>query len=871
MKDGVIVTEHKYIDQLLTRAEGDKQDGDFSYFWSLLLAGEALHKLVVIGMVSAVGDDRERNRYRLQYRLVRAQGLGEWNDVLTEVLNGPASQYLHPDLSIERDQLTNQNYEGAWQIKGIELLGQCLKQLGIEQNQSEKGSPLTSWFKSFAQLRNKTRGHGATRAAVSGLAGKYLDESIRTIYENLNLFQRPWAHLHQNINGRYRVTEISGNVSAFDYLKRDSSHNYPDGVYLHFDSPKQLELVVSDPDVRDFFLPNGNFKKHGFELLSYVSDDRISGDSSKFAQSPHVRISKTHGSEQLMIRGSSLTNAPGAPEDYVARPDIENRLVELLTDDRHPIITLQGTGGIGKTSTTLKIVEKVADDDRFELIAWFSARDIDLDHAGAKPVKPSVITQKDIADRYAQLVLSRKELNARKFNRQAFIEQQLASYDEEESCLFIFDNFETVRNPVEMFDWIERHIRLPNKVLITTRLRDFKGDYPIEVYGMTDDQAEDLIKKIASRLGVWGLLNSNNVEDLARYSGGHPYVIKILLGEVAETRRFTSPRHEIARRDEILTALFERTFRALSPCGQRIFMTLAAWNSAVPRVALEAVLIGSTNDSYEVDKAIESLLNYSFAEQHVAVEDGQTFISLPLTAHAFGKKKLETSILKSAIETDVQILQMFGPSTISDINFNLDRRLRSFINNVSSLIDRGKPYSRYEPILHMVSRSYNPGWLQLARWRIERGTDTDLDSAISDIETFIQNDYDGSSSAEAWRMLAEVYSIKHDIFGEINALVERSLLVSVPFHDISNTANLLNQNYREMDIDQGRIVLVERLLEVLEKRSDEANANDFSRMAWLAMHLSKEELAKEFVERGLTIDPSNVHCMRFTNRPIFST
>ncbi len=864
------MTEHKYIDHLLNRAERDKQDGDFSYFWSLLLAGEALHKLVVLGMVSAVGDDRERNRYRLQYRLVRAQGLGEWNDVLGEVLNGPPSQYLHPDLSVERDQLTKRNPDDAWQAECVDLLRQCLSQLDIEQRQTERGSPLISWFRLFALLRNKTRGHGATRTTVSGLAGKCLNDSIRVLYGNLKLFHRPWAHLHQNINGRYRVTGIGGDATVYDYLKYESSHNLADGVYMYVDVPMQLELVVGEPDGRDFFLPNGNFNKHHYELLSYVSDDRISGDSLQFTQSPHMRISRTHGNEALLIRGNSLTNAPKSAEDYVARPDIEHRLLDLLTDDRHPIITLQGTGGIGKTSTTLTIIDKIADQDRFELIAWFSARDIDLDYAGARPVKPSVVTENDISDRYAQLVLSRDVINDRKFDRRMFFEQQLASYDGDDSCLFIFDNFETVRNPVEMFDSIERNVRLPNKVLITTRLRDFKGDYPIEVYGMTDDQAEDLIRKTASRLGIWGLLDENKVADLAKSSGGHPYVIKILLGEVVDSRRFSSPRHVIARSDEILTALFERTFRALSPCGQRIFMTLAAWNSAVPRVALEAVLIGSTNDNYEVDMAIESLLNYSFAEQHVAAEDGQTFISLPLTAHAFGKKKLETSILKSAIETDVQILQMFSPSTISDINLNLDRRLRSFINNVSSQIDRGEPFSRFEPILHMVCRSYNPGWLQLARWRIERGTAADLDLAISDIETFIQNDDNGPSSAIAWRMLAEIYGKKQDIFGEINALVERSMLDSVPFHDISNTANFLNQIYRELDIDQGRLVLVERLLEVLEKRSDEANANDFSRMAWLAMHLLKEEHAKEFVERGLKLDPSNVHCIRIANRPIFS-
>jgi len=46
--------------------------------------------------------------------------------------------------------------------------------------------------------------------------------------------------------------------------------------------------------------------------------------------------------------------------------------------------------------------------------------------------------------------------------------------------LFVFDNFETVRNPAELYRWLDTYVRLPNKVLITTRFREFKGDYPLE-------------------------------------------------------------------------------------------------------------------------------------------------------------------------------------------------------------------------------------------------------------------------------------------------------------------------------------------------------------------------------------------------------
>jgi type I restriction enzyme M protein len=122
----------------------------------------------------------------------------------------------------------------------------------------------------------------------------------------------------------------------------------------------------------------------------------------------------------------------------------------------------------------------------------------------------------------------------------------------------------------------------------------------------------------------------------------------------------TLPKSEtqgLGERDEILTALFERTYASLSPCAQRAFMTLAAWNSAVPRVALEAVLQKSVGEIAEVERGIDLLLQYSLAERHRSIE-GMDFIQLPLVALLFGRKKLNVSPFQAAIKVDADFLQM---------------------------------------------------------------------------------------------------------------------------------------------------------------------------------------------------------------------
>ena len=84
---------HLTIEQVLQRAERAKSDSDYTYFFALLFAGEALAKTTVLAIVSSIVDDKDRNRYRLEHQLVRADGLGDWGRVLEDALAGPASQY----------------------------------------------------------------------------------------------------------------------------------------------------------------------------------------------------------------------------------------------------------------------------------------------------------------------------------------------------------------------------------------------------------------------------------------------------------------------------------------------------------------------------------------------------------------------------------------------------------------------------------------------------------------------------------------------------------------------------------------------------------------------------------------------------------
>ncbi|QDT32058.1 NB-ARC domain-containing protein [Thalassoglobus polymorphus] len=860
---------HVAIEQVLARAERAKSDSDHAYFFALLYAAEALAKTIVIGIVASIADDKDRNRYRLEHQLVRADGLGDWGRMIEDALTGPASQYLLNEASEERRELTQACKAGTWQYDAVSAFKNALDHLGIQAEDVPIKSDMKRWFRLFATLRNKTRGHGATQTERVTIAAQHIRQSIDLVYQNFSLFRRPWAHLYRNLNGKYRVSGITEDTTEFDFLKRTQDQIYPNGVYLYMGAPRPIVLMKTDSELRDFYFANGGLKARKYEMLSYVTDDKKDGDGAKFLTPPGVLPpSETQGHGELLPQGNCFSNVPDLVSDYVSRPKLEDELSRLLLDDKRPIVTLVGRGGIGKTSLAMEVIKRLYDESRYEAIVWLSSRDVDLHLTGPKPVRPLVFSPEDMSEFYAELVLSQEEINVKGFNARSHFEQQLQQCDIG-PCLFVFDNFETTQNPIEMFNWIDSFIRLPNKVLITTRLREFKGDYPVDVLGMEDGEARTLIRNTASSLLVKDLINEDYINKLVGHSEGHPYVIKILLGEVAKNRLAKNIPRLVAGSDDILTALFERTYVALSPCSQRAFLTLSAWNSPVPRLALEAVLFRSTEERREVEQGIESLLQYSMAELYEAPEDKQEFISIPLVAHVFGKKKLNISPSKVAIEADVEILQMLGPSRRDDVHVGLARRLEMFIRNVSKRIEAGASYDSYSAILEAICRSYNAGWLLLARWHMEERTQEGYELAKKELRHFLENGPPNEEAAEAWRLLGQACYQTGDQLGDVHACIERSQISIVSFYDLSNTANKLNALLRDhgLDIDmEQKRDLAARIISAMEARRDEADPNDFSRMAWLAFHSGREDLARSFVEAGLVLDGHNNHLVGLAQR-----
>lgn len=855
----------KPLDKMRQRVEAAGGESDLTLFYDLICYGEMVVKCVVAGLTAAIADDPDRHRYRIVHRLVRADGIGEWCQVLADIATGTARQHLVPEAFPDITELTQKLPPGNWQYEAVNDLVSVSRMVASHTETLGAKTDLRQWFTTFAFVRNKTKGHGAPTGRVCTKAVPSLQRSIAAVAENLGLFKRPWAYLHRNLSGTYRVTKFNDNCGCLDRLKSAKSATHEDGVYVVFGSPLHVTLMDSDVDALEFFFPNGGFNGKKYEEISYVTGAIRERDAGPYlAPATDLPVSATQGLGDLDVQGASFGNLPPRPMEYIHRRELEGDLRALLLDDHTPLVTLAGRGGIGKTSTALEVLHAIAETGAFGALVWFSARDVDLLAEGPKIVKRQVVTDKDIAEQYARL-LGPQGMGQKGFEAPKYFRESLGKSPVDKPFLFVFDNFETVERPTDLYSLIRNSLRLPNKVLITTRTRDFKGDYAVEVLGMTESECEELIDATASRLAISALLTGEYRASLIKESDGHPYVVKILLGEVAKANHVVKVERIVAAKDDILDALFERTYCNLSPGAKRVYLTLCSWRSVLPLVAVEAVMLRPENERMDVEGAVEELQRSSFVEVIRGEREVDTFLSVPLASGVFGRKKLQASPHKSAVEADSAILQCFGASQKADLRYGLAPRVERMFRFVSErVVQRRDDLAKYAPILEFMCRRYAPAWLLLARLYEESDPVDGLDNAKDALTRFLEVADRPEDQASAWQKLAVLCSSTGDALGEMHALVEGCEVPDVPYSLLSSTANRLNSMLRErrlvLDPDT-KLLVVRKLIEKMERRLQEANATDCSRLAWLCLHADQPSRARAIASHGLGMDPSDIHCL----------
>lgn len=844
------------------RMEAAKEVSDSELYLPVTYSFEMAIKWLVLELLAGLLMDKENHRSAVEYRLVRASAIGEWCDAASQLVVGTANQHLLFESRESQRSLMQKVPADAdvWQSRAFSHLRLAFGELqafGIQMDPGPTKVSLLDWMGRYAHLRNKTKGHGSVPSVVLGRVACHLERSLREVVENAPAFSRSWAYLHRNQNGKYRVSSIGGPREPFQYLAGEPEHRLDgDGIYVFLDRPRLVTLAYSDPDLADFFHPNGNYTNDEFELLSHLSGVSRRLHSSQWAVEPSWRpVSETSSQPEMGLVGDTFTNVPPAIEDYVPRPGLEAELLSVIADDRNPVLSLHGRGGIGKTSLALTVLEQVAQSGAFFAISWLSARDIDLRVDGAKLVRPDVYTLKDIAADFTRVMSS----NLSEREAMEYLGSCLAGRTADGPFLFVIDNFETVADQADVYNYFNTSVRLPNKVLITTRVRDFKADYPIEVPGMSWDEFAQLVSEHSLRLGMAPLAGSL-LKDLYSESDGHPYIAKLLLGELSMSRNARPSLRRVNARDHgVLTALFERSFGALSTQAQRVFLLLSSWRSMVPVLGLMAVVSRPGQERFDVDSVVSELTRFSLVETREV--DGVAFFKVPLAAQLFGASKRAVSALDPLVVADLEVLRALGVIT-PDSKRGLSANMESLAREATALSRAGGDPEQVLSVLEYMGSEVASALLVRARVLRDIG---DLPAASQALGAYLQR---APGDLDAWRDWIGILESLNRPVEEVHAWLQLAKTPGSEARELGQAARRLTHYIANGELQDVvvREAMVSGLRLVMEARAAELDAASHSRLAWLCVNAGDRQAGVRWAEAGLLLDSNDDHCRRFLEK-----
>ncbi len=287
-------------------------------------------------------------------------------------------------------------------------------------------------------------------------------------------------------------------------------------------------------------------------------------------------------------------------EKFIGRTGLLKRVHEAL-QGRHPVIALDGAGGVGKSALAIEVMRQCYDSGDYLFIISLSAKSrvwqgrISSRRAGFSGLSEFLIELANVLGISIQGdtgKLKKDILDAISGNK----------------GLLLVDNIEDVVDG-QLLHFIGFEVPDPVKVLVTSRIDRGLGALTISVEAMENDEASDLLQNELIRLGYQGSITSYVSGELFKLTGRLPLAIKWVaalagqsgssLAQVEQVLKTSNP-----QRQEFLNFCFASMYNELSALAKKVALLCPylgeEWNTPMLSLALE-------QPESEIEKAIFEL------------------------------------------------------------------------------------------------------------------------------------------------------------------------------------------------------------------------------------------------------------------------
>jgi LuxR family transcriptional regulator, glucitol operon activator len=425
-------------------------------------------------------------------------------------------------------------------------------------------------------------------------------------------------HFHTILNDFMEKFEYSDAMNELYALRCKIAH--VKGYFTSIDLDKLIELtdlIGEKLDFSDFVLLLNKIKTDPNSVIIKIPSDFI---------------------EDYLGRSGIIHNLPVPDYEYeggfVGRDEDRKKIIQLLQSEKFSVITLTGSGGVGKTSLALKVIQDITErpeSNIFDAIVWLSAKENRLSALGIEDIEPTLKNFEELLDTIIDLFGFRSELLADDIQSKENLVSNL--FDLTKKVLIIIDNLETITDQRIINFIFDAPIKV--KFLVTSRRGIGQLEIRHELKELKAKEAVYLFRQLAKDKQLPKLLQLSDdvIKNYTSKVSFYPLAIKWVIGQVAKGKDINKIIESIHTTDsDISKFCYEQIFGMLSDYCKKVLYTLSLLDNP-PTASILQYIIELEDQQFE-DSINELILVSLVIPEHFQNDNKEIstkYLLLPLT------------------------------------------------------------------------------------------------------------------------------------------------------------------------------------------------------------------------------------------------